>query len=63
MAKVTDQFDRIKSPLFACDFSPPRGADPKLFDRLLPLEADYLCAAYNPGMAVRVDSIAAARIA
>ena len=42
--------------IFICDFSPPRGADPKSLERARCLDADFICVAYNPGKAVRVDS-------
>ena len=44
------------APLFICDFSPPRGADSGSLDRAKGLDADFICVAYNPGRAVRVDS-------
>jgi len=39
-----------------CDFSPPRGADLDVLERARGIDADYICVAYNPGKAVRVDS-------
>ena len=55
--KVTDaceiQGDEL---LIICDFSPPRSAEPAVLDRVRELDADFLCVAYNPGRAVRVDS-------
>ena len=47
------QGDRL---LFVCDFSPPRSADPGALARAQGLDTDYICVAYNPGRAVRVDS-------
>jgi methionine synthase / methylenetetrahydrofolate reductase(NADPH) len=61
VAKVTEiaaaQPDKTT---FICDFSPPRGASPELLADAHLLEADFICVAYNPGKAVRVDSAAAA---
>ena len=55
--KVTDmcaaQGDK---PIFMCDFSPPRGADSDVLERARGIDADFICVAYNPGKAVRVDS-------
>ena len=55
--KVTDlvasRGDRL---VFICDFSPPRFADWNVVQRAAELSADFLCVAYNPGKAVRVDS-------
>jgi hypothetical protein len=45
---------------FICDFSPPRGAGPEGVAPAREIEADYICVAYNPGKAVRVDSAAMA---
>ena len=47
--------------LFICDFSPPRGADPKLLGPVRQLGADFISAAYNPGKSTRVNSAFAAR--
>ena len=43
-------------PVFICDFSPPRSADPSVLKEAEGIEADFICVAYNPGKAVRVDS-------
>ena len=55
--KVTEkclaQGDRA---LFICDFSPPRAADPRPLEQAKGIDADFICVAYNPGKAVRVDS-------
>ncbi len=55
--KVTDrctaQGDR---PIVLCDFSPPRGPDVAALERARGIDADFICVAYNPGRAVRVDS-------
>ena len=49
------------SPLFVCDFSPPRGRDDVAFDRIRAVDADFISVAYNPGKAARVNSAFAAR--
>ncbi len=55
--KVTDRCsEQGDRPVFLCDFSPPRGADPAAFENAAVIDADYICVAYNPGKAVRVDS-------
>ena len=42
--------------VFICDFSPPRFADPAALERAWGIDPDFICVAYNPGRAVRVDS-------
>ena len=42
--------------VFICDFSPPRAADTGPLEDAEGLDADFICVAYNPGKAVRVDS-------
>ena len=42
--------------LFICDYSPPRGADPKLLGPACRLDADFISVAYNPGRSTRVNS-------
>jgi 5,10-methylenetetrahydrofolate reductase len=61
--KVTDPVaEPSHGPVFICDFSPPRGADPDLLSGARQLAAaDFICVAYNPGKLVRLDSVAAAR--
>jgi methionine synthase / methylenetetrahydrofolate reductase(NADPH) len=61
--KVTDSVaEPGHGPVFICDFSPPRGADPDLLSGARQLAAaDFICVAYNPGKLVRLDSVAAAR--
>ena len=55
--KVTEACSaRGDRTVFMCDFSPPRGADPEALDRARGIGADFICVAYNPGRAVRVDS-------
>jgi homocysteine S-methyltransferase len=61
MTKVTDALARTpERPLFICDFSPPRGSGRGVLDDAALLKADFICVAYNPGKAVRIDSIALA---
>ena len=55
--KCATQEDR---PVFICDFSPPRGADSEALERAGHLDADFISVAYNPGRAVRIDSVALA---
>ena len=55
--KVTDRCSsRGDQPVFICDFSPPRAADPDSLERAKGIDADFICVAYNPGRSVRVDS-------
>ena len=55
--KVTEKCaDQSDGPIFICDFSPPRGAGPAVFESAGTLDADFILVAYNPGRAVRVDS-------
>ena len=59
--KVTEQCaTQEHSPIFICDFSPPRGADFEALERARGLDADFISVAYNPGRAVRIDSVALA---
>lgn len=59
--KVTDKVREASgTPIFICDFSPPRGAGPEVVEPAKGLEADFICVACNPGKAVRVDSAAMA---
>ena len=61
MAKVTDVVSSNGAKCtFIGDFSPPRGAGRELLSGARLLDADFICVAYNPGKAVRVDSISAA---
>lgn len=46
--------------LFICDFSPPRGPDPRLLEPARHLDADFISVAYNPGRSIRVNSAFAA---
>ena len=45
-----------ENTIFICDFSPPRTADPGVLEQARGIDADFICVAYNPGRAVRVDS-------
>ncbi len=61
MTRVTDAYaSRGRRPLVVCDFSPPRSGDPAALAPAATLDADFICVAYNPGKAVRADSLAAA---
>ena len=63
MVKVTEKCGKSDGkPFFICDFSPPRGGDPSLLDGAGSLDADFLCVAYSPGKAVRVDPVIAAHV-
>ena len=46
--------------LVICDFSPPRGSDPRLLEPASHLGADFISMAYNPGRSARVSSPLAA---
>ena len=57
MTKVTEQCAaRGDRTVMICDFSPPRAADTAAIGRAGGIGADFICVAYNPGRAVRVDS-------
>ena len=59
--KIVDKaLNSAGAPVFICDVSPPRGADPGLLEPLRGLDADFLSMAYNPGRSVRVNSVSAA---
>ena len=62
MSKVTDRSSRATGrPAFICDYSPPRSGRPD--DIPTPPEnADFVSVAYNPGRAVRVNSVAMAAV-
>jgi 5,10-methylenetetrahydrofolate reductase len=61
MAKVTEALSsQRQTPVFICDFSPPRGGGAQALADASQLDADFICVAYNPGKAVRVDSVSAA---
>ncbi len=55
--KVTDRVREAPNrPVFLCDFSPPRGGGASAADQARGIDADFICVAYNPGRAVRIDS-------
>ena len=57
MTTIVDRrADNRDEVLIVCDFSPPRGADPRLVAAALQLDADFISVAYNPGRSVRVSS-------
>ncbi len=59
--KVTEAFtEPRKRPVFLGDFSPPRGGGASALADAAKLDVDFVCVAYNPGKAVRTDSVAAA---
>ena len=60
MSKVTEKCDGSDRPVVICDFSPPRGSDPALLSGAYSVSPDFLCVAYSPGKAVRVDPAIAA---
>lgn len=62
MAKVVDRTSaQTGRPAFICDYSPPRSGRSE--DVPAPPEAaDFVSAAYNPGRAVRMNSVAAATV-
>ena len=60
MPKVTDRSHAATGrPAFICDYSPPRSGRPEHTPEP-PAQADFISAAYNPGRAVRVNSVAMA---
>ena len=62
MTKVTEASSAATGrPAYICDYSPPRsGLSPDLPEP--PVQADFISAAYNPGRAVRVNSVVAAAV-
>ena len=59
--KVTERLAQVgKSPVFLCDYSPPRGASLAYLEPARSIDADFISVAYNPGRAVRVSSVAMA---
>lgn len=63
MTTVTQMLAQAGSrPVFACDFSPPRGADLSTLAQAKEVGADFLCVAYSPGKSVRVDSTVMAHL-
>lgn len=66
MATVPAALDAARAEgrlLVACDVSPPRGGGPAMLEPLRELTADFLCCAYLPGRAVRLDSLTMALLA
>ena len=62
MTSVTEALARAgDSVVIVCDFSPPRGGDEALLERVRTLDADFVSVAYNPGKAARLNSAFAAR--
>ena len=62
MAKVVDRaFPASGRSAFICDYSPPRSGRPEDVPAP-PQTADFVSAAYNPGRAVRTNSVAAAAV-
>jgi hypothetical protein len=65
MTTVPDALVRARTDrrlLVACDVSPPRSAGLPDIDALRVLRADFLCCAYLPGRAVRLDSVVMAHL-
>ena len=60
MTKVTEKCESGDRPVVICDFSPPRGSDPALLSGAQSVSPDFICVAYSPGKAVRVDPVVAA---
>lgn len=61
MTKLTDVLTpERRDPVFIADFSTPRSGQARDLDDAAGLPADFICVAYNPGKAVRADSVAAA---
>jgi len=59
--KITDRCaQQGDETLFICDFSPPKSGGPDTWKPAKNLNAEYICVAYNPGKAVRVNSAALA---
>ena len=60
MTKVTNRISAVTGrPAFICDYSPPRSGRPEDIPTP-PANADFVSVAYNPGRAVRVNSVAMA---
>lgn len=61
MTKVVDRYlENDGRHTLICDFSPPRGGLPELLEPAGRLDVDFVSVAYNPGKAVRVNSMAGA---
>lgn len=62
MAKVVDRRNEVAGcPCFICDYSPPRSGRPEDLPAP-PGNVQFVSAAYNPGRAVRVNSVATAAV-
>ena len=62
MMKVVDRiYAQTGRPAFICDYSPPRSGRTEDVPAP-PQSADFISAAYNPGRAVRMNSVAAAAV-
>jgi homocysteine S-methyltransferase len=62
MAKVIDRTHaQTGRPAFICDYSPPRSGRPEDLP-VPPQSADFVSAAYNPGRAVRMNSVTTAAV-
>ena len=62
MVKVTDRSSVATGrPAFICDYSPPRSGRAEDVP-IPPANADFVSVAYNPGRAVRVNSVAMAAV-
>jgi 5,10-methylenetetrahydrofolate reductase len=57
VTKITERcFEVTGHTTFICDFSPPREGNPELLKQAN-IDADFISVAYNPGRAVRVNSM------
>jgi 5,10-methylenetetrahydrofolate reductase len=57
MTKITERcFEATGHTAFICDFSPPREGNPELVKQAN-IDTDFISVAYNPGRAVRVNSV------
>ena len=57
MAKITELcYEATGRTTFICDFSPPRSGDPSALQQAH-IDADFISVAYNPGRAVRINSV------
>jgi methionine synthase / methylenetetrahydrofolate reductase(NADPH) len=57
MTKITEHcFEATGHTTFICDFSPPREGNPELLKQAN-IDTDFISVAYNPGRAVRVNSV------
>ena len=57
MVKITEScFETTGHTSIICDFSPPRSGDPSVVEQAQ-LDVDFISVAYNPGRAVRTNSV------